>query len=41
MMSILDTKMPEEVMKSNEEKLAQSIIEITRLVDAMKVLDTL
>ena len=33
--------MPEEVMKSNEEKLAQSIIEITRLVDAMKVLDTL
>ena len=38
---ILDSKMPEEVRKNNEEKLAQSLIEVDRLADAMAVLATL
>ena len=33
--------MPEEVRKSNEDKLAQTIIEVDRLADAMKVLASL
>eukprot|EP00088_Acartia_fossae_P071292 TRINITY_DN975_c0_g1_i12.p1 TRINITY_DN975_c0_g1~~TRINITY_DN975_c0_g1_i12.p1 ORF type:complete len:1148 (-),score=390.12 TRINITY_DN975_c0_g1_i12:331-3774(-) len=38
---VKDGKMPEEVRKNNEEKLAQSLIEVDRLADAMAVLATL
>jgi len=38
---VKDSKMPEEVRKSNEDKLAQTIIEVDRLADAMKVLASL
>jgi len=36
-----DSKMPEEVRKNNKDKLEQTIIELQRLTDAMKVLATL
>lgn len=36
-----DSKMPEEVRKNNKDKLEQTIIELQRLTDAIKVLATL
>ena len=37
----LDSKIPEDVRKSNEEKLAQSETEVQRLADALTVLASL
>ena len=37
----LDGKMPEDVRKSNEEKLVQSETEVTRLTEALAVLAAL